>query len=187
MGRIEELAARYQAYISAPWQRDLAGAQRVIFVVHDKADERKLRAKLDLFEVTTRQAGHGWRLFDFTAVFARWMADMDYRDRYFAAPERLSLRLERDFLAVAARSLREALGAEEVDEGTVVAVHGVASLFGLTKVSLVLKQVEHDIQGRLLLFFPGTFENNNYRLLDARDGWNYLAVPITLHGGVSFA
>ena len=34
-----------------------------------------------------------------------------------------------------------------------------------------------------MLFFPGEFENNNYRLLDARDGWNYLAVPITLHSG----
>jgi hypothetical protein len=31
----------------------------------------------------------------------------------------------------------------------------------------------------LLVFFPGQFDNNNYRLLDARDGWNYLAVPIT--------
>jgi hypothetical protein len=41
---------------------------------------------------------------------------------------------------------------------------------------------EADIQGRLVVFFPGQFERNNYRLLDARDGWNYLAVPITLHG-----
>ena len=36
--------------------------------------------------------------------------------------------------------------------------------------------------GRLVVFFPGQFEQNNYRLLDARDGWNYLAVPITLYG-----
>jgi len=36
-----------------------------------------------------------------------------------------------------------------------------------------LKEVIHDIRGRLLLFFPGEFENNNYRLLDAQDGWNY--------------
>ena len=28
-------------------------------------------------------------------------------------------------------------------------------------------------------------DDNNYRLLDARDGWNYLAVPITLHNGVN--
>ena len=40
-----------------------------------------------------------------------------------------------------------------------------------------------DIRGRLALFFPGDVDNNNYRLLDARDGWNYLAIPITLHHG----
>jgi hypothetical protein len=33
-----------------------------------------------------------------------------------------------------------------------------------------------------VIFFPGHFEHNNYRLLDARDGWNYHAVPIT-HAG----
>jgi len=43
--------------------------------------------------------------------------------------------------------------------------------------------VEPHIQGRLLIFFPGVYEQNNYRLLDARDGWNYLAVPITAHEG----
>ena len=43
--------------------------------------------------------------------------------------------------------------------------------------------VEGDIQGRLLVFFPGVYEQNNYRLLDARDGWNYLAVPITSQRG----
>jgi hypothetical protein len=44
--------------------------------------------------------------------------------------------------------------------------------------------VVKDIRGRLVVFFPGEYEDNNYRLLDARDGWNYLAVPITLHNGV---
>jgi len=28
------------------------------------------------------------------------------------------------------------------------------------------------------VFFPGEHEGNSYRLLDARDGWNYLAVPL---------
>ena len=75
--------------------------------------------------------------------------------------------------------------APDVNGDTVVALYGVAGLFGFTKVSLVFKEVMHDIRGRLLLFFPGEFDNNNYRLLDARDGWNYLAVPITLHNGVN--
>lgn len=181
MGRIEDLANRYQGHISAPWQRNLAGAQRTIFVVYDKMDERKLRAKLELFEMATRQAGHGWKLFDFTGTFAQWMAAMDYREAYFEEPTDLALKLQGDFVNFSANELRKALSAIDVDENTVVAVHGVACLFGFTKVSLVLKEVEHDIKGRLVLFFPGEFDNNNYRLLDARDGWNYLAVPITLH------
>ncbi|HID20977.1 MAG TPA: DUF1788 domain-containing protein, partial [Planctomycetaceae bacterium] len=68
---------------------------------------------------------------------------------------------------------------------TVVGVLGVACLYGFTRVSLVLKEVVQDIRGRLVVFFPGEYEDNNYRLLDARDGWNYLAVPITLHNGVN--
>lgn len=185
MGRIEDLASHYQKHISAPWQKSLAGAQRTIFVVHDKADERKVRAKLGLFEIATRESGHGWKLFDFTGTFARWMAGMEYREAYFEEPADLALKLQTTFVYFAAAELRQALTAPGVDENTVVAVHGVASLFAFTMLSLVLKEVQNDIRGRLVLFFPGEFDNNNYRLLDARDGWNYLAVPITLHSGVT--
>jgi len=63
----------------------------------------------------------------------------------------------------------------------VVAILGAGSLFGLARISQVLRMIEGDIKGRVIVFFPGHFERNNYRLLDARDGWNYLAVPITAH------
>ena len=56
MGRIEELAARYRGHISAPWQRNLAGDQKTIFVVYQKTDERELRARLEQFEVETKRA-----------------------------------------------------------------------------------------------------------------------------------
>jgi hypothetical protein len=29
-----------------------------------------------------------------------------------------------------------------------------------------------------MIFFPGEREGNTYRFLGARDGWDYLAVPI---------
>ncbi len=184
MGRIEDLAARYQNHIGAPWQRSLAGAQKTIFVVYDKVDERKLRAKLDLFEMGTKQSGHPWKHFDFTPVFAQWMSKMEYRESYFEEPDDLALKLQGDFVDFAAGELRKVLTADDVTDETVVAVSGVACLYGFTKVSLILKEAERDVRGRLVLFFPGEYENNNYRLLDARDGWNYLAVPITLHGEV---
>jgi hypothetical protein len=183
MGRIEELAARYRAHIGAPWQRNLAGDQKAIFVVYSKTDERKLRARLELFEMATTSTGHGWRLLDISNTFTRWMADTDYRDAYFEDPEALSMKLRGEFVQYVAGRLREVLTAEGTDENTVVAIQGVACLFGFTRVSLVLKEVVKDIPGRLVVFFPGEFEENNYRLLDARDGWNYLAVPITLHNG----
>lgn len=185
MGRIEELASRYRSHISAPWQRNLAGDQKAIFVVYPKSDERKLRARLELFEMATTSTGHRWRLLDLTDTFARWMAGTDYRDAYFEEPDTLAMKLRSDFVQYTAGCLREALTAEGVDEDTVVAVEGLGCLFGFTRVSLVLKEVAKDIRGRLLVFFPGQCEGNNYRLLDARDGWNYLAVPITLHNGVN--
>ena len=184
MGRIEELASSYGRHIATPWQRNLAGDQKAIFVVYPKIDERRLRARLELFETETTKAGHGWRLFDFTDVFARWMAGTEYKEVYFEEPEHLAMKLRSDFLQFAASELREVLTRERTDQDTVVAVHGVATLYGFTRLSLILKEAAKDIRGRLVLFFPGEFEDNNYRLLDARDGWNYLAVPITLHNGV---
>ena len=61
----------------------------------------------------------------------------------------------------------------------VVALKGVGSLFGFLKVKGVVEQLARLVPGRLVVFFPGSFEDNNYRLLDGYDGWNYLAVPIT--------
>jgi len=183
MARLEELVSSYKAHIAAPWQKNLAGPQKMIFVVYPKVDERRLRARLELFEIATKEAGHKWLLFDFTSTFAQWMAGTDYREAYFEEPSELAIKLETDFLTCAAAQLRGALADEKADQDTVLAAYGVASLYGFTKLSLVLKEVEQDVRGRLVLFFPGEFENNNYRLLDARDGWNYLAVPITLHSG----
>ena len=181
MGRIDMLAQRYKNYIDLPWQKDLAGAQRTIFIVYDKTDERRLRARKDLFELATSEAGHGWFECDLTSVFAEWMAAIDYRERYFESPDDLALKLEDDFLVHVADIVKEVLNLPEADESSVVSLFGIASLFGFVRVSELMKEIECDIKGRLVVFFPGEYENNNYRLLDARDGWNYLAVPITLH------
>lgn len=184
MARIDKLAERYKSYIELPWQKDLAGAQKAIFVVYDKAEERKLRARRDLFALATQQSGHPWHDCDLTSAFAQWMAATDYREEYFRYPEDLALKLEEEFRDYVASIVRRALKASDVDDNTVVAVFGVASLFGFANVSDLMRDVENDIRGRLVVFFPGDYDNNNYRLLDARDGWNYLAVPITLHTGV---
>ena len=67
----------------------------------------------------------------------------------------------------------------KVNSNAVVALKGVGSLFGLLKIKDVVDTLSPLVQGRLLVLFPGSYENNNYRLLDGYDGWNYLAVPLT--------
>ncbi|QDV91802.1 hypothetical protein RAS2_29080 [Phycisphaerae bacterium RAS2] len=183
MGRIEQLADRYERHIAPLWQRNLAGAERAIFVVYPKEDERRMRAHRHEFEIRTRNAGHKWKEFDLTGVFSAWLAADEYRDAFFECPEDLELKLEREFAEFVSAELRTMLTADDVDDQTVVGIFGAATLYGFARLSDVLSKVEADIRGRLLLFFPGEYDNKNYRLLDARDGWNYMAVPITLHSG----
>ena len=184
MGRIDKLAERYERYLALPWEQDLAGAERVIFLVYDKSDERRLRARKTLFELATRRAGHHWQECDLTAAFARWMAGIDYRDSYFESPEDLELKLEEDFAEYAAAWVRETLRSPQAGRGSggsVTGVFGIASLFGFVRLSELMRAVEQEVAGRLAVFFPGEYEDSQYRLLNARDGWNYLAVPITAH------
>ena len=178
MSRIDALRANYARYVSLPWDGSLPGQQRIWFGVYDPPDERRLRLQLPSFEIATKdkEAQHGWRLCDLTGAFARWMAAQEYREAYFESPEDLRCP-HPDFERFVAELVSAEL--EAADEKTVVAVTGVASLFGFMKVSRLMEMVEDSIRGRLLVFFPGEYEDNNYRLLDARDGWNYHAVPIT--------
>ena len=134
--------------------------------------------------MATQRSGHPWLRVDLTDAFATWMANRDYREGFFQKPSRLSMALRDDFVPYVAARIRSILSSEPADENSVVAVTGVASLFGFAHLSEVLSQVSADIRGRLLIFFPGEYADSNYRLLDARDGWNYLAVPITLDDGV---
>ena len=179
MGRIDKLAERYGSHIALPWQKDLAGAQRAIFIVYDKTDERRLRARMGLFELATTKARHRWLPCDLTGAFADWMAGTSYRDSYFESPEDLELKLEEEFLEHVSNRVRAVLQGPNADDGSVAAVYGVASLFGFVRVSGLMNAIESDVRGRIAVFFPGEYEDSNYRLLDARDGWNYLAVPIT--------
>lgn len=186
MGRIEQLAEQYRQHIGLPWQTTVAGAQRVILVVYDKELERALLARKQLFELATRETGHEWLELNVADSFARWMAADEYRDAYFESPDDLYLKLEAEFAEYVAARIRRVLERDEATTTSVTAVFGVGALFGLTRLSRVLKLLEPHIRGRLVVFFPGVYDQNNYRLLDARDGWNYLAVPITLHAHGGF-
>ncbi len=180
MSRIQQLVKTYGQHVATAWQRTIADSQRVIMIVYDKELERDILAHKDEFEIVTKQANHDWIEVNVAPAFAEWIAAQEYRDAYFQSPEDLQLKLEAEFTGFVSNKVRAALERKDVTESSVVAVFGVGSLFAFTRVSQILRLVEPSIRGRLLIFFPGQYEQNNYRLLDARDGWNYLAVPITL-------
>jgi hypothetical protein len=107
-----------------------------------------------------------------------WLANQRYAKSYFKKPELLSTLLPK-YLDFITQEFENFLQAEAVNDNTVVALKGVGSLFGFIKVKEVVDKFAPLVKGRLLVFFPGSHENNNYRLLDGYDGWNYLAVSIT--------
>jgi len=191
-GRIERLLGRYRQAVSAPWQKNLSGSERTWFAVYEPADERKLRFRLEEFAQATREAGHGWILCDLAEAFPEWMSKVDYRDAYFkqyhSDPSVMDEMLWADLAASIVRKVRDAANTEQADlagssgistpEDRVVAIAGVCTLFGMLKVSDLAASFAPHVRGRLLLFFPGTYERNAYRFMDARDGWNYLALPL---------
>ena len=116
---------------------------------------------------------------DCTRHFAEWLAHDEYREAYFEQPEDLKLKLAGEFLASVADSVRGEL--RRANDNTVVAVSGIGQLYGFLRVSELIRAVEPDIKGRLIVFFPGSKDGDHYRLLDAQDGSNYLANSISLH------
>ncbi|HRW25455.1 MAG TPA: DUF1788 domain-containing protein [Spirochaetia bacterium] len=178
MDKVTRLLNAYERFIALPWKPDSAADQRVIFCVYDPRDELSLRARTDEFEIATRKANHGWRLFDLTDTFALWLSKNRYVRSYFSRPE-IAQTLNATYLAFIVDEYRRFILEQGIGENDVVALGGVASLFGLLKVKDVVDKVAKLTTGRLTVFFPGSFDNDNYRLLDAYDGWNYLAVPIT--------
>jgi hypothetical protein len=182
MSEVEELLKAYERHVRLPWEKNLSGSEKVWFVVYDPSQERRLRFRLAEFQNVTRQAGYGWQELDLTDAFADWMSGHRYKESYFESPEDMESALK-DFSKSVVEQINAVLSAPEVSEQTVVAVSGLASLFGLTRASEVFEKVARNVRGRLLVFFPGHHDGSNYRLLDARDGWNYLAIPITAKKG----
>lgn len=177
-----KLLAVYRQHLTVPWQAGLAAIQRVIFAVYDKSDELRLRANVGEFELATQQVGKQWLLLDVTDAFPQWMAAQEHREAYFESPDDLAGYPNgelTEFIAALTTQLKARISAEAGPD-TVVALLGVGALFGLGRVSSVVEGIKDVVEGRLLVFFPGEHhpENHTYRLLDARDGWNYLAVPL---------
>lgn len=177
MSAIDRLLTNYSRQVRLPWASSSSGKQRVWFAVYPPAEERRVRAKQPQFEATTLEAQHGWLNVDLTDLLPQWIAAHEYREAIFAEPEHFSVSSELEDLAVA--RVRQACNSEDANARCVVAVTGLATLFDFMRVSNLVERVEDSVRGRLLVFFPGEYAGNVYRFMDARDGFNYLAVPIT--------
>lgn len=46
MNEIERLHTEYERFVRTPWDRTLAGAQKVWFAIYDPAQERRLRLRI---------------------------------------------------------------------------------------------------------------------------------------------
>ncbi len=184
MSRVDDLIANYRRFVGLPWSVGLAPAQRVWMAVYSPEEERRLRLHLPEFETATVQAGYSWAVVDVSSAFEEWMATHEYRDAYFANPKLMAPELVGFFEGLVG-DVRLSITAA-TSTNTIVALVGAGSLYGLgdqVKVSALIERVQELVEGRMLVFFPGEVEGNNYRLLGARDGWNYLATLITAEKG----
>lgn len=177
MSSIDRLLSNYSRQVGLPWSAHAAGKQRVWFAVYPPSDERRVRARMPQFEATTLAAGHGWEVVDFTRLLPEWLADHKYREKIFHNPT--GLRTNRQLEHIAAEKIQEVYKREAADANSVVTLTGLGSLFDFLRVSSLINLVEDSVRGRLLVLFPGEYQHNVYRFMDARDGFNYMAVPIT--------
>jgi len=180
MNRIKKLIESYSSFISVPWKEETAAEQRVIFCVYHMDDELRLRSQLGEFALATTKANHTWNQFDLTNSFADWMSGERYSKSFFKNPETFPDHPEY-YLKDLIKKFEAFTKENSIGDNSVVCLYGVGSLFGLLSVSQVVQEFSKLFRGRLVVMFPGNYENNVYRLLDAYDGWNYLAVPITSH------
>ena len=176
--RLSKLLKSFTSHISVPWSRNISAEEKAIFVVYDKADELKLRARVGEFEHACEESGHHCLLLDVTNAFPEWMAEQDYQEAYFKNPKYLASSYQY-FADDLVNKLSEQIH-EHQNENSVVALMGCGTLFGFLSVSGIVKALASRVQGRLVVFFPGEFHDNNYKLLDAKDGWGYQATAITV-------
>ena len=177
--KIERLLHAFEQAVNEPWPTALSGQEKVWFLVYDPMEQRKIDLQLGEFEICTRKAGKTWGHISLKTVFPEWMSQHEYREEYFADPAALVDQLEYEFKDYVIQYLLERLAAHQTNPDALTAITGTGALFGFCRLSEILHHLSASLKGRVLIFFPGEFSSNQYRLLDARDGWNYLARPIT--------
>jgi len=180
MNRIDQLLENYRSHIQMPLRPGLPASQRVWFAVYPAEDERRLINRVDDFEMVTTEAGHPWVRIDLKGSLARWLASVDEEERaqWFKNPVVIETYAKNDWKDVLTKLFQKEVTRATAPERTVFVLTGLMDLYDFLHVSDLIESLEETFTGYLLVFFPGEKEGNTYRFLDARTGWNYLAVPI---------
>lgn len=175
MSRVSDLVDAYTAELSLPWRPGLSGGERVWMLVYPPDLERAIRAALPKLELATGQSGYGWAVIDVTNELGTWIASHKYAEAFYEEPSDFTSAIIDKFEAELIAKIREQLAASP--DNSVVALVGIASIFPFLRASSVITKIHDDANGRLLVLFPGLHdpETHSFRLLDARDGFNYRA------------
>lgn len=184
MARIDDLLANYKRRAAMPLQAGRPLSQRVWFLVYPPEEERRLMNRVTEFEMATTAVPLFWHRIDLTGSFAQWIDSFEDED------ERLAILADPDILEEYALNgfrdhIRDLIAKEMASipddqmSRTVVALTGLMELFDLLHVSEVIEVLDPSFTGILAVFFPGEKEDNTYRFIGARTGWDYLGVGIT--------
>ncbi len=175
MSTVDDLLGQFRRQVSLPWSRDTARDYRVWVMHYDRTLERRIQGRLHEFEALARQYGHGWATLSLVTLIAPWFAAHELFEGLVDQPDELPGLLP-DFEAHVIATVGARMHA--LGEQDTLALSGAGALFGLMRASTLTEKVAPEIKGRLLLLFPGRHLNGVYRLIDARDGWTYRAIPI---------
>lgn len=185
MSKIDQLVQSYRRHTAIPLKQNVTIAERTWFVVYPPEEERRLLSRLAEFEIATKDSGLFWQGIDLAGSFTRWLdtfEDEAERASTMATPAIVEDYADPGFRDYLANIIRQAVTTAPPDEAdrTVFAISGLMELYDFIHVSEVIDALGKNLHGVLLLFFPGEREENTYRFLGARTGWDYLATPITM-------
>ena len=176
MSKIDQLIAKFELIINEPWPSGLSGQEKVWFLIFDPIDLKKVHFKLSEFEMATKNANREWLLISLNDYFTNWLSNNEYKEAFFEEPEYISDALQGEFREFIIFEIDKRL--ERNSENTLIVLKDASAIFGFIKLSEIVQDISKKIKGRLMVLFPGEFTNSQYRLMDARDGWDYLARPI---------
>lgn len=175
MSRVSDLVDAYKAELPLAWRNNISGGERVWMLVYPPELERKMRHALPSLELATTQAGRDWVILDVSDDFGRWLSAHRHAQSFYEEPKDLTSSIIDQFEAKLVARIRQVL--EVAPESAVVALVGMGSIFPFLRASSVIKSIDSAVTGRLLVLFPGVHDSrtHSFRLLDARDGFNYRA------------